>query len=141
MRRLFVPGYYSGFSNNKMSLDIAVALAYLTGRVLMPYRFRMPRRHAIDLQRGEGVPEPIIVPDLFEIPIPWSDEYLTKTWVSLPGAIEYVWRPAYDSVLCFPASLSDDDHRFPDFRNGRRNSYAFDDRWSPVNPRENAARS
>ena len=24
MRRLFVPGYYSGFSNNKMSLDIAV---------------------------------------------------------------------------------------------------------------------
>ena len=111
-----------------MSLDIAVALAYLTGRVLMPYRFRMPRRHAIDLQRGEGVPEPIIVPDLFEIPIPWSDEYLTKTWVSLPGAIEYVWRPAYDSVLCFPASLSDDDHRFPDFRNGRRNSYAFDER-------------
>ena len=31
-RRLFIPGYYSGYSNNKMSLDIAIALAYLTGR-------------------------------------------------------------------------------------------------------------
>ena len=44
MRRLFVPGYYSGFSNNKMSLDIAVVLAHLTGRTLVPYRFRLPRR-------------------------------------------------------------------------------------------------
>jgi hypothetical protein len=46
--RLFVPGYYSGYSNNKMSLDIAIVLAYLTGRVLAPYRFRMPRRHPVD---------------------------------------------------------------------------------------------
>jgi len=77
MPRLFFPGYYSGFSNNKKSLDIAVVLAYLTRRILLPYRFRMPRRHPIDLP--SGVPEPIVVPDLFEIPVPWSDEYLLKT--------------------------------------------------------------
>ena len=60
MRRLFVPGYYSGFSNNKMSLDIAIVLAYLTGRVLVPYRFRLPRRFPVDLQ-PDRVLEPMLV--------------------------------------------------------------------------------
>jgi hypothetical protein len=132
MRRLFVPGYYSGFSNNKMSLDIAVVLAYLTRRVLVPYRFRMPRRHPINLQSGSRVPEPIVVPDLFEIPVPWLDEYLLKTWISLPGALECAWRPAFDSVLCFPPTLSYAGEHFQDFRNGRGSTYTFDERHFEV---------
>ncbi|HXJ77686.1 MAG TPA: hypothetical protein VMS64_03300 [Candidatus Methylomirabilis sp.] len=123
-RRLFVPGYYSGFSNNKMSLDIAIALAHLTGRVLVPYRFRLPRRIPIDPQLGR-VLDPLLLPDLFEIPVPWSDEYLLKTWISVPGALECAWKPVFESVLCVPATLSTDDARFPHFRNGRRYVYAF----------------
>jgi GDP-fucose protein O-fucosyltransferase len=132
MRRLFVPGYYSGFSNNKMSLDIAVVLAHLTGRVLVPYRFRMPRRRPIDVQSSSGVPEPIVVPDLFEIPVPWSDEYLLKTWISLPGALECAWRPAFDSVLSFPPTASYDGEHFQNFRNGRGSTYTFDERSDEV---------
>ena len=62
MRRLFVPGYYSGFSNNKMSLDIAIALAHLTGRTLVPYRFRLPRRAQVDAPPDCAV-GPMLVPD------------------------------------------------------------------------------
>jgi hypothetical protein len=123
-RRLFIPGYYSGFSNNKMSLDVAVVLAYLTRRVLVPYRFRMPRRHPIEPE--SGVPEPIVVPDLFEIPVPWSDEYLLKTWLSLPDALQCSWRPVCDSMFCYPSSLSNDAH-LEHFRNRRRTVYAFDE--------------
>lgn len=120
-RRLFFPGYYSGFSNNKMSLDIAIALAHLTGRTLAPYRFRMPRRYPVDPESA-GVREPAVVPDLFEIPVPWSDAYLFKTWLSVPTAIQCTWAPVYESVF---AEAATDDHRFRDFRNGRQHVYSF----------------
>lgn len=126
MRRLFVPGYYCGFSNHKMSLDVAVVLAYLTGRVLVPYRFRVPRRSPEDGQHG-GWPEPLALPDLFDIPVRWSDEYLLKTWISAEGKVNCTWRPVFESVLCFPASLSCD-ASLQHFRNGRRYVYAFDER-------------
>jgi hypothetical protein len=124
VRRLFVPGYYCGFSNNKMSLDIAVVLAYLTGRVLVPYRFRLPRRLPVDME-SDRVLEPLLLPDLFEIPVPWSDEFLLKTWISVPGALECAWAPVFESVLRFPATLPSDDERFRHFRNGRRYAYSF----------------
>src|SRR4030095_16907342 len=111
MRRLFMHGYYSGFSNNKMSLDIAIVLAYLTRRVLVPYRFRLPRRFPVH-QPPDGVLEPMSVFDLFDIPVPYSDEYLFKTWISVPSALECAWPPVFESVLCFPASLATDNARF-----------------------------
>jgi len=127
-RRLFIPGYYAGFSNNKMSLDIAVILAYLTGRVLVPYRFRLaPPRIPVEVKPGRR-PEPFLVTDLFEIPVPWSDEYLLKTWISVPGAHECAWAPVCDSVLCFPANLPRDDEAFRNFRNGRLHVHIFDER-------------
>ena len=124
MRRLFVPGYYCGFSNNKMSLDIAIVLAYLTGRVLVPYRFRLPRRLPADPEPGR-VPEPLQIPELFDIPIPWSDEYLFKTWISVPGALDRAWAPVFDSVFCLPGTDPKDDERFRQFRNGRRHVYTL----------------
>jgi hypothetical protein len=124
MRRLFMHGYYSGFSNNKMSLDIAIVLAYLTGRVLVPYRFRLHRRFPADLP-PDRVLEPMLVPDLFDIPVPYSDEYLFKTWISVPGALECAWAPVFESVFCFPATLPTDDARFRQFRNGRWYVYTF----------------
>ncbi len=127
MRRLFIPGYYCGFSNNKMSLDIAVTLAYLTGRILVPYRFRLPRIAPTDLRRGNW-PEPLSILDLYEIPVTWSGEYLLKTWISVPGAIDCEWQPVFDSVFCFPANLANDGTRLQDFRNERQYVYTFDDR-------------
>lgn len=124
MRRLFIPGYYCGFSNNKMSLDVAVVLAYLTGRVLVPYRFRLPRQFPVNLKNGDW-PEPLSIPDLYEMPIAWSNEYLLKTWICVPRAIDCVWESVFDSVLCFPATLEGDGSRLKDFQNGRPHLYAF----------------
>jgi hypothetical protein len=124
VRRLFVPGYYSGFSNNKMSLDIAIVLAHLTGRTLVPYRFRLPRQAPVDAPPDCAV-EPMLVPDLFEIPVRYSIECLFKTWISVPGARQCVWAPVVQSVLSFPATLPTDDVRFQRFRNGRPYVYTL----------------
>lgn len=124
MRRLFMHGYYSGFSNSKMSLDIAIVLAHLTGRVLVPYRFRLHRRFPVNLP-PDRVLEPMLLPDLFDIPVPYSDEYLFKTWISVPGALACPWTPVFESVFCFPAILSTDDAGFRQFRNGRRYVHTF----------------
>jgi len=122
VRRLFIPGYYCGFSNNKMSLDIAIVLAHLTDRVLVPYRFRLPRR--VPVSAG-GVLEPLQIPDLFEIPVPWSDEYLLKTWISTPNALACPWAPVFESVLCLSGTLPTDDGDFQRFRNGRQYVHVF----------------
>lgn len=124
MRRLFIPGYYSGFSNNRMSLDIAVVLAHLTGRTLTPYRFRLPRRTPVDAPPEQTV-EPMVVPDLFEIPVPWSGEFLFKTWIGVPGAVQWQWGPVVDSVFCGTAWPTADDHDFHAFRNGRSHVYVL----------------
>jgi len=109
-----------------MSLDIAVILAYLTGRVLVPYRFRLPRRSPTDLKPGQW-PEPLSIADLYEIPISWSDEYLFKTWISVPSAVDCMWQPVFDSAFCFPPTLEGDGSHLQDFRNGRPYVYTFDE--------------
>jgi hypothetical protein len=114
-----------------MALDIAIVLAYLTGRVLVPYRFRLPRRFPVDEPSGR-VLEPLLVPDLFDIPIPWSDEYLMKTWVSVPGALECAWAPVFESVLAHSATSLGEDARFQQFRNGRQYVYTFGEQHEEV---------
>jgi hypothetical protein len=111
-----MPGYYCGFSNMKMSLDIAIVLAHLTDRVLVPYRFRLPRR--VPTEPGR-ILEPLLVPDLFEIPVPWSDEYVRKTWISAPAALPCSWPPLFESVFCSLGTGPTDDEDFRRFRNGR----------------------
>ena len=124
MRRLFIPGYYCGFSNNKMSLDIAVVLAHLTDRVLVPYRFRLPRRLPADLEPGD-VPAPLQILDLFDIPVPWSDECLLKTWISAPHALPCAWSSVFESVFCLGGTPPPDALDFQSFRNGRRYVHVF----------------
>ena len=125
VRRLFIPGYYAGFSNQRMSLDIAVILAHLTGRVLVPYRFREPPRPPVipDPRRG---PAPLRLLDLFEIPVAWSDELLLKTWINAPGALDCPWPPVYNSVFC-PAGVAPEGDRFLQFSNGRPHILALND--------------
>lgn len=110
-----------------MSLDIAVALAYLTNRVLVPYRFRLPRTSPENLKPGRWR-DSLTLPDLFEIPVPWSKECLLKTWISVDDKLDCTWQPVYESVFCFPAFLSSGSDRFQHFRNGRQYIYRLDER-------------
>jgi hypothetical protein len=105
-----------------MSLDIAIVLAHLTDRVLVPYRFRLPRRLPV---RPGVVLEPLQILDLFDLPVPWSDEYLLKTWISAPRALACSWEPVFESVLCFPGAIPIDDGDFRRFRNGRQYVQVF----------------
>ncbi|MEZ4727042.1 MAG: hypothetical protein R3E79_07915 [Caldilineaceae bacterium] len=49
-----------------MPLD-TVVLAHLTHRVLVPYRFRLPRRFPLDAQHNQVI-EPMVVPHLLRDP-------------------------------------------------------------------------
>jgi len=97
-------------------------LAHLTRRVLVPFRFRLPRR--LPTEPG-GVLEPLQIADLFEIPVAWSDEHLLKTWISAPTAVACAWKPVFESVLCPTGAPPLDDADFQAFRNGRRHVDAF----------------
>ena len=129
-RRLFIPGYYSGFTNNRMSLDIAVVLAHLTERVLVPYHFRIPRRAGERVRPGHLIEPLVLVPDLFEIPVAWSHEYLEEKRPPAADAVTCDWAPVYDSVFYPAGDALADEALFRAFRNGRPHAYTFDARES-----------
>lgn len=112
-----------------MSLDIAVVLAHLTGRVLVPYHFRIPRRRAGERVRPGH--EPLaLVPDLFEIPVAWSHEYLEKRRPPAADAVTCDWAPVCDSVFHPTGDALADEELFRAFRNGRPHAYTFNARES-----------
>jgi hypothetical protein len=83
----------------------------------------MPRRFPVEDESG-GPLDPIVVPDLFEIPVPWRDDHLLKTWISVPDAVTCDWAPVHQSVFCAPGA-PDDAARFDQFCNGRSDVYRF----------------
>jgi SAM-dependent methyltransferase len=119
--RFFFRGYDSGLSNNRMSLDIGIALAHLTGRVFCPYNFQLPLRSSSSgLVLGKDFARFSSSPELFEIPIAWSSEHLADPEPHVPRAVRLAWPPVSESMFCLPATLADDHGRFEDFRNQRR---------------------
>ncbi|MBI4819190.1 MAG: hypothetical protein HY791_23160 [Deltaproteobacteria bacterium] len=121
-RRLIFPGYYSGFSNNRMSLDIAVGLAHLTGRTLVPYSFRIPRR----VRSLRDPRRPLsIVPELFDIPVSNTDEYWEERRNPFAQALECSWAGICESMFYTSEALREDQDRFQQFRNGRQFVYSF----------------
>lgn len=123
MRQLLFSGLYSGYSNVRIALDIGVALAHLSGRTLVPYRFRMPRRHPPPPGDTTVYP-PMLVPELFEIPVPHDFSALMKTWVAAPGAVTADWGLISDAVFA-DAAQDAHDSRFLAFRNGRPRVLGF----------------
>ena len=128
-RRLFIPGYFAGFTNSRISLELAVGLAHLTGRILAPYRFRVPLRASAPL-RAEQFEKPLaLIPDLFEIPVPWSNEYLEERRLPEPDALTCEWaEDLCDSLFYLNADDLPDDEFCRAFRNGRSHAYRFDRR-------------
>ena len=110
-----------------MSLDIAVVLAHLSGRVLVPYHFRIPRRVPWAAKSGRAFQPLSLVPELYEIPVAWSDEYLEEKRPPLPeGAVTCEWAALYDSVFYLAPDAPADENVFRQFRNGRLHAYTFD---------------
>jgi len=118
-RRLLVGGYTAGFTNNLMSLELSVALAHLTSRVLVPYRFRIPRRITTTLREAKFARPLALIPHLFEIPVPWCDEYLEDKREPDHGGVNCVWPKLYDSIVVLSPHLPVDGAHFSAFANGR----------------------
>lgn len=86
MKKLFFRLYFGGMSNVRMSLDIAVGLAYLTRRTLAPYDIRpLDVGHIGLLRPGIDFTQYSTLLDLFDVPVPVTQEVLRQQEVSGPG--------------------------------------------------------
>lgn len=76
--------YGAGLSNQRMSLDMGVALSIYTGRAFAPYEFKS-MEHSGRALRGQI--ERYNISDLFELPVPQLDESASLVdWSTLPSA-------------------------------------------------------
>ena len=73
--------YGAGLSNQRMSLDMGVALSVYSNRAFAPYEFKS-MEHSGRALRGQI--ERYNISDLFEIPVPMLDESASSIpWSSL----------------------------------------------------------
>jgi hypothetical protein len=116
MGRLFFRMYHAGLSNCRMSLDVGVGLAHLTGRVLVPFAVQPP--WSGDPAFGQGVPEATIL-DLFDVPVPISREHAGANAVHHRGLASLMATAVHETVLRVPPAPPVESGDFVAFRNGR----------------------
>ncbi len=119
---LYLRLYLAGMSNMRMSLEIGVALAHLTGRVLVPYHARaVDTGHSPHLEFGRDFTRYATLLDLLDLPVQVRDDLRCEKKPAIRGA-----RPLprhagriMDSMLFLPETLDLDAHWVCDFRNDR----------------------
>jgi hypothetical protein len=123
MRKLFFKLYSAGLNNCRISLEIGVGLAHLTGCTLVPYCVAKAWSSDPLLRRGVDYSNSATVLDLFEIPVPFESSYARRPVLKMPSAIRLFPAPVWDSVLRLdsPAPLANRSLRA--FRNGRDNVF------------------
>jgi hypothetical protein len=113
MRSVGLPGYGAGLSNQRIALEVAVAVAHLADR-----RLELPRLPPVD---GGGGPGPTLrITDLMEIPVPCRTGQADG-----PSWARWSWPPVSRTVLLGPG-VKATGPRFAAFANGRRQAVALD---------------
>lgn len=114
MRILKYRMYGAGLSNQRMSLDMGVALSVYTQRAFTPYEFKS-MEHSGRALRGQI--DRYNISDLFEIPVPVLDEAASSIpWSGLSHA---EFAPERLGSHVFVDDTFQHDHRVDEFR-GRR---------------------
>jgi GDP-fucose protein O-fucosyltransferase len=119
MRRLFFKLYHAGLNNCRMSLDIGVGLAHLTGRTLAPYNVQPPWSSHPLLRRGTDYSDPATILDLFDLPVPIDRACAGESEIVLPGVRSLLQAPVYESVLWVEPAPPIEGDDFQAFRNRR----------------------
>jgi hypothetical protein len=121
MSRLFFKLYYAGLSNCRMSLDIGVGMAYLTGRTLVPFAVK-PSWSSDPLVQNNGVPRPTVL-DLYAIPGNIQYDYANRRKITTKAQTKAPLKPwdapVADSVFADSDTVDPEDKNFRAFRNGR----------------------
>ena len=105
-RSIGFPGYRAGLSNQRMALEIAVAVAHLTGRKLALYGLPM-------IENRGGPDIALRITDLMEIPVPWTLlDPTAHPWVTCR------WPRLSDTVLVTPGA-EEQGARLAAFAHGR----------------------
>jgi hypothetical protein len=121
MGNLFFKVYSpAGLNNCRMSLEIGVGLAHLTGYILVPYCVRPAWSSDPLLHIGKDYSRPSTVLDLFEIPVPVDSRCAHQANIRPPGARRLLCAAVWDSVLRVDPAVPEDPHRLRAFRNGRK---------------------
>ena len=90
----------SGLSNGVMSVEVAVALASLTGRTLALEGNVTPPANVVHYERGVDTKRRSTITDLIELPVPW----VVAEEVDLSGLerVEWTEAPLWDTVFVAP---------------------------------------
>lgn len=127
MGQLFFKLYDAGLSNCRMSLDIGVGLAYLTGRTLTPYGVKPPWTSRPLLRRNHDYTERATVFHLFDLPVPVESIYSRKRNIRL-AQVKRPWSGSVvDSVFVMNGNAHPDDEAFPSFVNRRSHIWTLNE--------------
>jgi hypothetical protein len=119
MGGLFFKLYHAGMSNCRMSLDIGVGLAHLTGRTLVPYGVRAPWSSHPLLGTQKDTTHCATVLDLFQLPVGVDYGHQRVTEIDEEHANRPWTGGVYDSALIIDEELCPDSEDFVAFRNRR----------------------
>ena len=127
MSHLYFKLYYAGLNNCRMSLDIGVGLAYLTGRTLAPYAVKAPWCSDPLLRKRDDYASRATVLDLFAVPVAVDRTHARARNIKVPGARRLLSTAVAESVLHIDAETSIECAEFEEFRNRREHVVTLDD--------------
>lgn len=122
MKFLYYNTYCSGrtgLSNNMMSLEVGVVLAFLTERVLVLEGNVSPSSNMVDYAGRVSNRHPSRLCDLVEMPVPWMDA--TQVDLRALDSKELTESSLMDSVFYYPPTLDTTSADFHSFARGRTN--------------------
>ena len=133
MKFLYYNTYCSvrtGLSNNMMSLEVGVVLAFLTERVLVLEGNVSPSSNMVDYAGRVSNRHPSRLCDLVEMPVPWMDA--TQVDLRALDSKELTESHLMDSVFYYPPTLDTTSADFHSFARGRTNLLTCGEELGPT---------
>ncbi len=135
-RRLYFQLYHGGMCNMLMSLDNAVALAYLSNRTLIPFNARpLDQGHYRPLVPLRDFTRYASILDVFDIPVPFSLECYPQEKISVRAMSRLPCGDFSDAPFCVSREKTRLEPWFYEFLGGRNATCL----WSFDLPGSNAA--